>query len=84
MKSFYALMGGLLLMACGGGSGAKDALQDYMDAMQNKDYEAFVDGIKFSETDPAKLKESREALVALIKESSGRGFSGRGLLRGDL
>ena len=35
-KNLYALLGGLLLTACSG-SGAGDALQDYLDAMQNKD-----------------------------------------------
>ena len=64
MKSFYALMGGLLLMACGGGSGAKDALQDYMDAMQNKDYEAFVDGMNFKEEPTDDQKKVFAAMIA--------------------
>lgn len=65
-NTWYALLGGLLLTACGSG-GAGDALQDYLDAMQNKDYIAFVDGMNFKK-EPT--KEQKEQFAAMIGEKA--------------
>lgn len=62
----YALLGGLLLTACSG-SGAGDALQDYLDAMQDKDYVAFVDGMNFKKQP---TQEQKEQFAALIGEKA--------------
>lgn len=65
-NGWYALLGGLLLTACGS-SGAGDALQGYLDAMQNKDYVAFVDGMNFKK-EPT--KEQKEQFAAMIGEKA--------------
>lgn len=67
-NGWYALLGGLLLTACGS-SGAGDALQGYLDAMQNKDYVAFVDGMNFKK-EPT--KEQKEQFAAMIGEKAER------------
>ena len=65
-NGWYALLGGLLLTACGS-SGAGDALQGYLDAMQNKDYIAFVDGMNFKK-EPT--QEQKEQFAAMIGEKA--------------
>lgn len=50
------------------------AMEKYLSSLKAGDYEAFVDGVSFSETDPAKLEESREMLVSLIKEKGSKDF----------
>ena len=50
------------------------AMEKYLSSLKAGDYEAFVDGVNFSETDPAKLEESREMLVSLIKEKGSKDF----------
>lgn len=55
-----------MLTACGS-SGAGDALQGYLDAMQNKDYVAFVDGMNFKK-EPT--KEQKEQFAAMIGEKA--------------
>lgn len=65
-NGWYALLGGLLLTACGS-NGAGDALQGYLDAMQNKDYIAFVDGMNFKK-EPT--KEQKEQFAAMIGEKA--------------
>lgn len=61
-NGWYALLGGLLLTACGD-SGAGDALQGYLDAMQNKDYVAFVDGMNFRKEPTPEQKEQFAAMI---------------------
>lgn len=65
-NGWYALLGGLLLTACGS-NGAGDALQGYLDAMQNKDYIAFVDGMNFKK-EPT--REQKEQFAAMIGEKA--------------
>lgn len=65
-NGWYALLGGLLLTACGS-NGAGDALQGYLDAMQNKDYIAFVDGMNFKK-EPT--KEQKKQFAAMIGEKA--------------
>ena len=78
MRKFFTHYLFMLIIALGMSSCTpstpSDAMEEYLSHMKSGDYEAFVDGIKFSETDPAKLKESREALVALIKEKGSKNF----------
>lgn len=50
------------------------AMEKYLSSLKSGDYEGFVDGVNFSETDPAKLEESREMLTSLIKEKVGKEF----------
>lgn len=69
-KNLYALLGGLLLTACSE-SGAGDALQDYLDAMQNKDYVAFVDGMNFKKQPTQEQKEQFAALIGEKAEKNG-------------
>lgn len=50
------------------------AMEEYLSSLKSGDYEEFVNGINFSETDPAKVKESREMLISLIKEKGEKEF----------
>lgn len=65
-RSVFLLGMGLMLAACGG-SGADDALQGYLDAMQNKDYMAFVDGMNFKK-EPT--QEQKEQFAAMLGEKA--------------
>lgn len=62
-------MCGLLLLTACGGKGAGDALQKYLDAMQEKDYVGFVDGMNFKE-EPT--KEQKEQFAALIESKASK------------
>lgn len=61
------------MMSCTS-STPSSAMEKYLSSLKAGDYEALVDGVNFSETDPAKLEESREMLVALFKEKAGKEF----------
>lgn len=65
-KGLLWVAGALMLMACGG-SGPKDALQKYLDAMQDKDYDTFVDGMNFR-NEPS--KEEKQAFALMLSEKA--------------
>lgn len=68
-KNLTALLCGLLLLTACGGSSAGDSLQKYLDAMQEKDYVAFVDGMNFK-VEPT--KEQKEQFAAMIEEKASK------------
>lgn len=69
----------LALVSCSsGGSGPADALKKYATALQDGNYEKFVDGINFSNATPDQQKEAREGFVALVKEKGAKEFEKKG------
>ena len=50
------------------------AMEEYLSSLKSGDYEEFVNGINFSETDPAKVKDIREMIISLIKEKGENEF----------
>lgn len=66
-KNLATWVCGLLVLTACGGKGPGDALQDYMDDMQNEDYVGFVDGMNFKEE---LTKEQKEQFAAMIEEKA--------------
>ncbi len=65
-KDLCWVAGALMLMACGS-SGPKDALQKYLDAMQDKDFDTFVDGMNFG-NEPS--KEEKQSFALMLSEKA--------------
>lgn len=70
-KIFLSVFGLVLLTACSSRSDAEKALQDYFDAMQNKDFKTVVDGMNF---DRKPTEEEKEQFAALLEDKAARGL----------
>lgn len=68
-KIFLSVFGLVLLTACSSRSDAEKALQDYFDAMQNKDFKTVVDGMNF---DRKPTEEEKEQFAALLENKAAR------------
>lgn len=68
-KIFLSVFGLVLLTACSSRSDAEKALQDYFDAMQNKDFKTVVDGMNF---DRKPTEEEKEQFAALLEDKAAR------------
>ena len=68
-KIFLSVFFFLLLTACSSRSDAEKALQDYFDAMQNKDFKTVVDGMNF---DRKPTEEEKEQFAALLEDKAAR------------
>lgn len=68
-KIFLSVFGLVLLTACGSRSDAEKALQDYFDAMQNKDFKTVVDGMNF---DRKPTEKEKEQFAALLEDKAAR------------
>lgn len=68
-KIFLSVFGLVLLTACSSRSDAEKALQDYFDAMQNKDFKTVVDGMNF---DRKPTEEEKEQVAALLEDKAAR------------
>ena len=69
IKIFLSVFGLVLLTACSSRSDAEKALQDYFDAMQNKDFKTVVDGMNF---DRKPTEEEKEQFAALLEDKAAR------------
>ena len=72
-KVFYftmMVMAVFVMAACSSSpSTPGDALKKYSGYLQSGDYENFVEGLAFDDSqDAAKVKEQKEALVSMLKE----------------
>lgn len=70
----------LAMVSCSSDSPGS-ALKDYVTAMNNGDYEKFVEGIDFSKVEPEQLDETRQGYVALLKEKGGKELEKKGGLK---
>lgn len=68
-KIFLSVFGLVLLTACSSRSDAEKALQDYFDAMKNKDFKTVVDGMNF---DRKPTEEEKEQFAALLENKAAR------------
>lgn len=68
-KIFFSVFGLVLLTACSSRSDAEKALQDYFDAMKNKDFKTVVDGMNF---DRKPTEEEKEQFAALLENKAAR------------
>lgn len=68
-KIFLSVFGLVLLTACSSRSDAEKALQDYFDAMKNKDFKTVVDGMNF---DRKPTEEEKEQFAALLEDKAAR------------
>lgn len=68
-KIFLSVFGLMLLTACSSRSDAEKALQDYFDAMKNKDFKTVVDGMNF---DRKPTEEEKEQFAALLENKAAR------------
>ena len=68
-KIFLSVFGLVLLTACSSRSDAEKALQDYFDAMLNKDFKTVVDGMNF---DRKPTEEEKEQFAALLEDKAAR------------
>lgn len=82
-KVFYLSMMAiamLVMAACSSSpSGPGEALKKYSEYLQKGDYEKFVDGLAFAESqDAANIKEEKEALVSMLKEKITKEYEKKG------
>ncbi len=82
-KVFYfsmMVMAMFLMTACSSSPATPgDALKKYSEFLQSGDYENFVEGLAFEENqDAAKVKEQKEALVAMLKEKVDKEYEKKG------
>lgn len=62
----------LLAMVSCSSSTPSGALEDYMSALKDKNYEKFVDGINISKGSPEEVEEARKGLVSIMEEKAGK------------
>lgn len=82
-KVFYLslmVMAMFVMAACSSSpSTPGDALKKYSEYLQKGDYEKFVDGLAFDESqDAAKIKEQKEALISMLKEKISKEYEKKG------
>ena len=66
----------LLAMVSCSSSTPSGALEDYMSALKDKNYEKFVDGINISKGSPEEVEEARKGLVSIMEEKAGKTNTG--------
>lgn len=72
----------LLVLSCSSsGSTPAGALKDYVSAIQNGDYEKFVEGVDLSKIAPEKQAETREGFTAMLKEKGSKELEQKGGLK---
>lgn len=70
----------LVLISCSSNS-PSNALKKYTTALQEQNYEKFVEGINFSNANPEKAAREKEGFVSLMKEKGERTLKEKGGLK---
>lgn len=68
-------------VACSGDNTPSGAMKSYLSALQSGDYEKLIDGTAFLNSDPAKVEELKETLVAFYKEKGQKELEAKGGIR---
>lgn len=68
-----------VMAACSSSNTPGGALKQYSEYLQKGDYEKFVDGLTFDESqDAATVKEQKAALVSMLKEKVSKEYEKKG------